>query len=273
MNQNHNLTDPALIQELSEIESYTGGRLAFAVRDLQSGIESLYNADMHCKTASIIKFPILIHIAMAVHEGTLGWNDSLILADAEKVGGSGVLTQLNAGLSLTLHDVCVLMTIVSDNTATNILIEHIGIDPVNQRMRELGLPLTTLYRKSYSPDTQESIKFGLGVTTPYEMLRLLTLIAENRIGSEDVCSDVIKIMSEQNYRDGIPRYFPSDWKYSGKTGSVDGVRNDIGIVTSPEGKRFTIAIFIQDFPDIMWTADNVGLTAIAKIARRLLIGN
>src|SRR5437667_7066146 len=114
--------DPDLLSEVIQIEKSCGGLLSFAFRDLQTGSTFRYRDNHRCRTASVIKFPILVHTALAVYEGSLDWEERLILTEEEKVGGSGVLTQLTAGLSLTLRDLCVLMTIVSDNTATNMLI-------------------------------------------------------------------------------------------------------------------------------------------------------
>src|SRR5207302_270208 len=110
------------------------------------------------------------------------------------------------------------------NTATNMLIEHIGVEPINARMRTLGLPLTTLYRKSYTPDTEASREYGLGMTTPDEMADLVQTIAEGRAGSPDVSAEILAILAGQCLRDSIPRGLPADWKYSGKTGGINGVR-------------------------------------------------
>ena len=224
------------------------------------------------KTASIIKLPILVHVALAVQEGHLSWDDTLTLTAEEKVAGSGVLTQLQPGLALTLRDVCTLMTVVSDNTATNMVIEHIGVEPVNMRMRSLGLKQTTLTRKAYSTDapTPLSQKFGLGVTTPREILRLLTLLAEGKIGGEVLSADLLDILSKQQYRDGIPRLLPEDWKYAGKTGAVNPVRNDVGLVTTAEGKRYALSLFCQELPLVQWTSDNPGLLALAHLTKHLL---
>ena len=264
-------SDPTLFKDVEELERSSGGRLSVSVRLLNSALEYSYRADQRCKTASVIKLPMLVHIAMAVSEGVLGWDDELVLVDEEKVGGSGVLNQLSAGLKLSLRDVCTLMTIVSDNTATNMLIEHMGIAPINARMRSLGLPLTTLYRKSYTPDTLESKPYGLGMTTANEIADLLQMIAEHRTGGQSPSQEVMDVLSRQTFRDSIPRLLPEDWKYAGKTGGIDGVRNDVGIVTAPDGARYVIAIFCQGLLDLRWTPDNIGLLTIAEIARRLLI--
>ena len=218
----------------------------------------------------MIKLSILVHAAMAVGEGALSWTEPLILTDEEKVAGSGVLTQLGAGLSLSLRDVCVLMTIVSDNTATNMLIERLGVAPVNERMRSLGLPLTTLYRKSYTPDTDASREFGLGMTTPDEMVDLLQILADGRAGSSAVSEEVLSILAGQCLRDSVPRALPPDWKYAGKPGGIDGVRNDVALVTAPDGRKFALAVFCQDLQDLQWTPDNAGVLAIGRVTRALL---
>lgn len=266
----HNLDAPTLAA-VERIEAESGGLLAFALQDLQTGRQRLYRAHHRCQTASVIKLPMLVHVALAVQEGTLNWSDRLTLTEAEKVGGSGVLTQLTAGTEWTLRDLCVLMTIVSDNTATNMIIEHLGIEPINARMRALGMPLTTLYRKSYAPDTDASREYGLGMTTPQEMLDLLLLLAEEKIGDAAVSGEIVKILAAQNYRDGIPRYLPEDWKYAGKTGSVNAVRNDVALVTAPDGRRFALAFFCQQLTRIQWTADNPAQIALARLAQRLLL--
>lgn len=264
------LCDPALPDTIAAVERDLGGAIHIAARDMQTGDTLFYHADRKVKTASTIKFPMLIHVVMAVQEGRLSWDEKLVLTDAEKVDGSGILLQLTAGLELSLRDVCTLMTVVSDNTATNMVIERIGIEPINARMRALGLPQTTLFRKAYSPDTPQSRRYGLGVTTAREMLRLLTLLAEGTLGSPETCADLISILAGQHYRDCIPRLLPADWTYAGKTGAVDPVRNDVGMITAPDGRRFLLSIFCQEIPIVLWTADNPGMLAIARLARSLV---
>lgn len=254
----------------TELEQQCGGTLHFAVRDLQTGQSIRHRADDPCKTASVIKFPILVHVALAVREGSLQWDELLTLTNEEKVDGSGVLTHLTAGLQLSLRDVCTLMTIVSDNTGTNMVIEKLGTEPINARMRELGLSITTCFRKAYAPDTEASKVYGLGVTTPNEMLELLTMVANDQIGDAATSAEIRKIMESQFYRDAIPRFLPEEWTYQGKTGSVNPVRNDVGIIQTPEGQRYALALFCQDLPMIQWTADNPGLLALAHLAKRLL---
>ncbi|HLV79676.1 MAG TPA: serine hydrolase [Chthonomonadaceae bacterium] len=255
---------------IEEIEKELGGFLSLAARNLQTGETHFYKADRKVQTASVIKLPMLVHVALEVQEGRLAWDEPLALTEAEKVDGSGILMLLTAGLTLTLRDVCTLMIVLSDNTATNMVIERLGIEPINARMRALGLKETTLFRKAYSPDTPQSRRYGLGVTTAREMLRLVTLLVEGKIGSAETSADIVSILAGQHYRDGIPRLLPADWQYAGKTGAVDHVRNDVGFVTAPDGRRFGLAVFCQQIPVVLWTADNPGLIAIARLARRLV---
>lgn len=268
----HRTSDQRLEALAHELEQGCGGdtSLHFAVRDLQTGATLRYRADEPCKTASVIKFPILVHVALAVREGSLRWDEKLTLTDAEKVDGSGVLTQLTAGLQLSLRDVCTLMTVVSDNTGTNMVIEHVGVEAINARIRSLGLPVTTCFRKAYSPDTEASRVYGLGVTTPDEMLDLLTRLANDEIGDATTSAEIRTILGGQFYRDAIPRLLPEDWKYAGKTGGINAARNDVGLVTTPEGHRYALSLFCQNLPMVQWTADNPGLLALARLSERIL---
>jgi beta-lactamase class A len=264
--------DAQFHSDVAAIERECGGVLSFAARDLQTGATLRYQADRKCKTASVIKLPILVHTALSVAEGKLRWDDKLTLTEAEKVPGAGVLTQLTAGLQISLRDVCMLMIILSDNTGTNMVLEHVGIAPVNDRMRALGLPITTCFRKGYAPDEDPANPYGWGVTTPEEMLQLLTMLAESKVGDSTISAEIVSFLAEQHYRDSIPRFLPTDWKYAGKTGGLDQVRNDVGLVTTSDGERYALSLFCQQIPTVLWTPENPGELALARLARLMLTG-
>jgi beta-lactamase class A len=263
-----------LHNDVQKLEETLDVDLSISARDLGSGQTFRYHGDRKCKTASVIKFPILVHVAMLVHEGKLDWDQKLVLTEQEKVAGSGVLTKMTAGLEITVRDTATLMTIISDNTATNMLIELVGKDAINQRMRELGLPITTCNKKAYSqgPVTPESKEFGFGVTTPDEMVKLMQLVAENKIADEKTSAEIMVFLSRQQRRDAIPRLLPEGWKYAGKTGAIDMVRNDVGLVTATDGRRFALALFARTRQEHPWNADNPAVVALARIAKRLLVG-
>lgn len=249
------------------------GRISYAAENFDNGRAISFGGGNKHATASIIKLPILVHALLCVEEGTLSLDRPIKLVESEKTPGSGILTHLTDGLTIPVRDVLMLMNILSDNTATNMMIDLLGVDPINQRMRQLGLRVTTLFRKVYSSDLsipEENLKFGLGVTTPDEMLSLLKLIATDQLGLETEQLLLRDILSKQFYKDGIPRMLPTEFKYEGKTGAVDAVRNDVGIVTTPNGVQIAIAIFVDKLPVPNWTADNPGLIAIAKLAKLIV---
>jgi len=266
----HNIEDGALLAEIQQIERDCGGWLSITLEEIQTGRSVRYRPDEPCRTASIIKLPILVHVAMSVQEGDLDWSTPLLLTEAEKVGGSGVLTHLTAGAALTLRDICVLMTIISDNTATNMVIEALGVEPINLRMRSLGLQTTELFRKAFSPDTAASAVYGLGVTTASESCTLMAHLARAAASGDGAAQEALAILSEQIYRDGMPRMLPPDWRYAGKTGAINQVRNDVGLITAPGGAQTALAIFCQELPVVQWTPDNPALIAIARLSKLLL---
>jgi beta-lactamase class A len=260
-------------EKIRRIAAELDGEVALAVKDLTTGRTLAYHADRKCPTASVIKLPILVHTLLLAREGALSLEETVTLTDADKTPGSGILTHLSAGLKLTLRDACMLMIALSDNTATNLVLDRIGIEGVNERMRELGLLRTKLFRKVYScdpPVSEENRRYGLGVTTPREMVRLLTWIYEGRVGDTDTCAHIRHFLGAQQYRDGIPRLLPSHYLYQGKSGAVDRVRNDIGYVIVAGGPTIALAIFCQKLRTVLWTEDNPALLTIAKLSQEIV---
>ena len=113
-----------------------------AVQHIESGEETLINADAVFPTASVFKIPVLIELYKQVGEEKLGLDDLIRVTGYSKISGSGVLKELHSGLEVTIHDLATLMIIVSDNTATDLLLDLVGMDNVNQTLREIGLTQT-----------------------------------------------------------------------------------------------------------------------------------
>lgn len=253
-----------------ELERELGGRLTFAYHDLDTDEQRSYRGDERVPTASVIKLPILVHIALAAQGGELDWGEQLALDDVVKAAGTGILKHLSAGLAVSVRDLCVLMTALSDNTATNMLIDRVGIDAVNGRMAALGLRETRLLRRAFAPDTPASRPYGLGVTTAHEMAGLLALIARRQLGDEAAGDEVLGMLAMQQDRAAIPRMLPEGWQYAGKTGSNADLRADAGVLTGPGGRRVVLAVFAAGLPTVDWGVDNAGLLAIARLARAAL---
>lgn len=264
------MSRPDLQPLVDSLQHDTGGSIAFAFRDLQNDELVSYRGDEPVATASVIKLPVLLHLAIAVEEGQLAWDDQLTLTDQVKVPGSGVLKELSAGLRLSLRDLGVLMIVLSDNTATNMLLDLVGIAAINQRMAGLGYPQTRLLRRAYTADTPASRRYGLGVTTPHEIAGLLARLARRQIGSPAVADTILAILARQQDLAAIPRYLPGGWSYAGKTGSNTDLRNDVGLLTASDGRQMVLAAFCSGMPRVDWTLDNPGLLAIGRLARALV---
>lgn len=255
---------------VTAIEQRHGVKLHALFCNLTTGESVGYRPDLKVSTASTIKLPILVHVALAAEEGHNDWDEPLTLTDEDKVRGSGILFGLSTGLTLSLRDTCYLMTVLSDNTATNMIIDRFGLEAINARIRQLGLEHTTLFRKAFTPDTAESREFGLGVTTPREMGKLLIKLAHKEIGREATSAAILDMLAAQQDRAAIPRYLPQDWEYAGKTGCIDHLRADVGLVTAPDGHQYVLALFCSEISAVNWTPDNPGLLALAQLAKSLL---
>lgn len=261
---------PEFWRKVEEIEEQSSGTISFSALNIATGEKLERNPEMMCRTASIIKLPVLVHAAFLVNEGKRDWKDMISLKSEDKVGGSGVLKQMSDGSQYSLLDLCTLMMIISDNTATNMVLDYISLQGVNERMHSLGLEHTRIFRKAFTPETPESMLYGLGVTTASEMQKLLAQILAKQLCTAETSELILKILASQQIRDCIPRYLPPYWKYAGKTGAIDSSRNDIGVVTSQSGDNFILSLFCQNMTDVMWTPDNSGEVALAKLSAEIL---
>jgi beta-lactamase class A len=188
---------------------------------------------------------------------------------------------MQPGLQPTLQDAITLMITQSDNTATNMVIDAIGIQAVNQRIAAMGLKNTYLYKKVFMPPVgptpADQKQFGLGKTTPREMAMILESIEKCDLGDKKLCEQMIGIMKNQFYRNLIPRYLETvdttdtTSAIANKTGSEDDVRNDVGIVYTKRGP-IVISAFTYANKDQSWTADNQAEIFVAKLAKAVVAG-
>jgi beta-lactamase class A len=279
-------------QVQSSIQARTearAGKTALYAVQLNTGKTLSVDADVPVQTASVIKLAILYEAMVEVREGKAHWDEKIVLKPGEPVGGSGMLHFFDTPLTLTLKDVLTMMVIVSDNTATNLMIDRFGIDPVNARAESLGLKNTHLYKKVFKPATgplpADQPKFGLGKTTPREMAELMSDIGECRLHAapgvgqfkpmdeqdKAVCDVALTMLKSQFYRETVPRYLPNggDQSVASKTGSLDAVRNDVAIVAGKSGPM-VLSIFTYDNADHGWTVDNEGEMSIARLAKTIV---
>ncbi|MBZ5551471.1 MAG: class A beta-lactamase-related serine hydrolase [Acidobacteriia bacterium] len=265
--------------QLQQIINGSKGNVALAAKNLRTGELIEINAREEVQTASVIKLPIMVEAFYQAQEGRTPLDSLLLLDKANLVQGSGILQDLSDGLILPLRDALTLMIALSDNTATNMVIDSVGIDAVNSRMERLGLVHTRLFKKVFLPPpkpSEEQKKFGLGVTTPADMLKLLEMLARGDLVDKASSEAMISILKKQRDRDQIPRYISYDdlgenasgIQVANKTGALDRVRNDVGLVFTRRG-TYLMAIFTWNSADARWTPDNAATLTIAQLARVL----
>lgn len=252
------------------------GRINFFAKNIDTGRSYGYLPDMRVRTASTIKLPLLAAAFEAVAEGKANWDDRVTLKDEDKVGGAGILPEFSQGDSITLRGLSHLMIVLSDNTATNILLDYFPGDYVNEWIEHLGMPNTKFLRKigGASPtkaafDAQFA-PYGLGVSTSREMVSLLESIELGNVVNPSASREMINILKRQQDRNGIPRKL-TGMEVANKTGVLDHLRSDVGIVYSPKG-RIAMAITCDDIPELDWSSDNPGYVKIATLAEILVKG-
>ena len=219
-------------------------------------------------------------------DGRLSMDTAVTLKAADKVGGAGVLRGLHDGLALSVADLIHLMIVLSDNTATNLLIERLGTAQVNQRLESYGLRETKLFRPTFRdgrPDVLAELEreFGLGMTTPREMARLMALIAEGKAVNRVASEAMLATLRRQQDRAMIPRLIPTgdriqignktgtdEEKHPLKDGVKRQVRADAAIVTGPDF-TYVVAIYARQVEDTRWGVDNEALTTGARISRMI----
>jgi len=277
--------DNDLDARVSALTTPFKGSVMLYAKNLRTGRDFGRGADTKVRTASTIKLPILCALESLIDAGKVRWDERLALKADDKVTGSGVMGNLADGTDLTVRNVAILMIIVSDNTATNLILDRITADAVNDYLDAIGLPLTRSNRKVRGDGTklkdptgwsragliEENKKYGLGVTTPREMVRLLELLEQGKVVSPAASKDVLDIMKMQHEREGIARHAPDDAEIASKHGSLDALRSDVGIVYTPGGP-IAIAITVDDMPDTDYSPDNVGDKLIWELGRVLTAG-
>lgn len=267
---------------LREMAQQIDGRVSLYARNLDSGRDVAINADEPVRTASTIKLPIACAVAKFVADGRHAWSDRLTIRAEDKVSGSGVLADFSDGESISLRDATTLMIIVSDNTATNLILDRVGGDPVNEYLASLGLERTRVMRKIRGDGNQlkpaqgwtregsrpENQRFGIGVSTPREMVRLLELLEQGKLVDRHSSQLVLQMLERQQYKDGIGRK-ADPLRVVSKSGSLDALRSDVGIVYTAHG-RVAMAITIDGLPQIDYSPDNVAQKWIADVSLVLL---
>jgi len=247
-----------LEQVIADAEA-TGGTVGVAIRS-SSGWTFAHNGDRRFRAASTVKIPIMVQVFRQVDAGERRLDDLFTMSARDFSAGSGVLHELHEGLQVTVADLLYLMMSISDNTATNVLIDMAGMDKVNALMRGLGMEQSTLGRKmqGYQAEGEQRENWA----TPSEYAALVEQLLDREVATADACDAMIAILEQQQNARRIGRYVPEDgFRWGSKTGSISGVVNDVGFIAGDNG-TVVVSVYCEDLPD-MYTGEQV----IGDIAR------
>jgi beta-lactamase class A len=281
--------EPALQAQVEEIASLHRGKVSLFAENLTTHQTVSIAPDTPVQTASVIKLAILYEALEQIRAGKAHFDDRITLTPADQVPGSGVLLLLDAPLPLTFKDVLTLMIMMSDNSAANLAMDHLGIANIDDRMAKLGLNDTYLYKKVFKPVAPGTTlppdykQFGLGKTTARQMAALMTKFVECRLSDPgqpplstdaELCRTALKMLHVQFYRSAIPRYLDGMPGATGdsianKTGSLDAVRNDVAAISTKNG-MVVVAAFTHENADRSWGAEQEGELTIAKLAKAIV---
>ncbi len=259
-----------------EILSGLTGNVGLYVELLDTGEKFEINPGLVFPSASVIKIPMLALLLKDVREGKADWNAPRTIAPVNRVGGTGILAYLDQDYAPSLKTLAFLMITLSDNTATNEIMDMIGIERFNEFWKAQGYANISLGRKMLD---FEAIKLGRNnYMCAGEAGRLLSSIARSECGHRDDCETIIDFMAHQQCINKLPSLLPAIPSWAGaeerrnmkpgtvlvanKTGDLTGIQHDVGVFTLPDGRRYVIAMFTGGLE-----SDRCGIEAIARVSR------
>lgn len=262
----------SLIDEITALCQAFSGRVGLCTENLATRERIEVRANESFPTASAVK----VFVLFALHRSDLDLGERLEITREQHVLGSGVLSHLAPGLRPTLADLGVLMMMVSDNSATNRLIERLGVERINSAIAEAGLVSTRLYgsidfSKSGTPEG------ALGASTPGDFVRFYAALGRGELLDAERTQRVLDVLRIQKYIEPLRRELPADpyarefgedepvWVAS-KTGSMSGLRAEAGLVHTPKAE-WTLAVMTDGGTDARVTSDNEGLRLISRASR------
>lgn len=267
------MTDPRLTLEErieAELKSYDG-TMGLYIDDLKGNVITRF-PDEKFETASTIKVYILAALFDAIEQGKASLKDMLTCEERFWIDGSGILGSLEVGTTLSVKNVATLMIIVSDNIATNMLIDYLGIDNINACIQKLGCKDTVLH------NVLDFAKYHqLGTTTPRDYASMFVRIQNRTLVSPEASEQMWQILSQQHYNSmivkSLPQFYvdPDNYDeqlfwFASKSGSMNACRNDGGIITTPYGS-YVIVMLNKDFSDKQYYPDHPATVFGSRVSR------
>ena len=234
-------------KKIEKIISQVEGNVCINFYDLNKNNGFSVNGDKKVLSASMIKLLILAELMKKIFENKFSLSDTVMMANFMKIGGDGVLKELNTGHHFTLKELATLMIIVSDNQATNILIDFLGMENINQLGKELDLKETFLGRKMMDAEARK--KGYDNYTCADDISLLLKLIYQEKLINKEASQLMLDILLRQQQGERLQRYLPSDIKIAHKCGDLDNLENDGGIIWLG-GKTYILVILTNGMPNL-----------------------
>jgi beta-lactamase class A len=251
-----------LEEKVDRLRQHFSGQLSVAARNLTTGDELLADPDRLYPTASTIKIAILIELHAQAQEGKLSLAEKLAVTQGNQVGGSGVLRDLADGAGLSVRDLGTLMMTVSDNTATNLLIDRVGgVAAVNKRLHDgLGLDTIALHRRIDFDEIGDDVR-RFAEATPRDLMRLMEMLLRGQAVSKQVSEAVLAVMRRQQYLEFVPRYLQyTPWAaelglnppitVANKPGFLAGTGVDAGALFLPDGVEVACCVMAHGSRDL-----------------------
>ena len=242
-------SDAALLDAIETSLPIDRNAASIAVVHLETGASATVNGDRIAVPASLYKVGVLVEAFRQIEAGLLRLDETLRLLPIDWAPGAGIL-QGRIGTQVTITDALRLMIGISDNTAAHAIVRRIGVDRVNANNQRLGLSNTRYYIDN-RPDT----------TTAADMARLLSLLATGRLAGVEATGQMLDLLQQVQPAAWLPRGVPPTIAVAHKSGQLDAVRNDAGIVFGPTG-RYVVVVLTDNRPNAM-----KGENAIVQVAR------
>lgn len=260
-------TDKKLTAQLQEVVKGFNGTLGVYVHNLKTGKTAAINADSIYPTASMIKTAIQCGVMDKIEKGELQYNQKLVYRDSLLYPGEDMLGSFKNGDTIQLSKVAMLMITMSDNTASLWLQKLVGSQYINNWLQQNGFQVFRVNSRTPGREAQQK-KYGWGMSTPYEMCKLFTMISEGKAvseaASERMYRNLSRIYWDENALSQIPPYILA----ASKQGAVDAARSETVLVNAPHGD-YVFSVMTNNIKDQSWTIDNEASQMIRKISALL----
>ncbi len=272
--------DSTLGTELRRLENEFGGHLGVAAKNLKTGETISFNGAEHFPTASVIKLPIMTAFFDLVDQKKIDPNMKVTLTAEDKK--PGLLEFMSDGMTMTLLDAVNLMIVLSENTATNLVLDRLApthaerMNVVNDFLAQSGLKNTKLLNRLYTPGTKlqtpEAIRYGIGMSTPEDMVLLLEKLHDKTLCSPSSCDAMLEILKRQEHNDMVPRFLLratcKQFAVAHKTGGINESKVDVALVMTDRA-TYAVAIFIDKHPDHSEDLENTAVMLGAHVSRAI----